>query len=152
MSVIPVANVHAVAITSATANATPNAASCPTSSPSVSRASSKRSAPPAYARARNLRARVRSKKQLLPPRASKVSPVTNKTWQECLVFLTSQSKTEGWPSGRRRTLGKRVCGQPYRGFESLPFRHDKFSATGWRFCCGRGLVSTLCLHGFDLRG
>jgi hypothetical protein len=30
---------------------------------------------------------------------------------------------EGWPSGLRRTLGKRVYGKPYRGFESHSLRH-----------------------------
>ncbi len=30
--------------------------------------------------------------------------------------------SERWPSGLRRTLGKRVCGQPYRGFESHSLR------------------------------
>jgi hypothetical protein len=30
--------------------------------------------------------------------------------------------TERWPSGLRRTLGKRVCGKPYRGFESHSLR------------------------------
>src|SRR5215813_1382752 len=30
--------------------------------------------------------------------------------------------TEGWPSGLRRTLGKRVYGKPYRGFESHSLR------------------------------
>src|SRR6476620_5614787 len=30
---------------------------------------------------------------------------------------------EGWPSGRRRTPGTRVGGQPSRGFESHPLRH-----------------------------
>src|SRR5947208_9502294 len=30
---------------------------------------------------------------------------------------------ERWPSGLRRTLGKRVCGKPYRGFESHSLRH-----------------------------
>lgn len=29
---------------------------------------------------------------------------------------------ERWPSGLRRTLGKRVYGKLYRGFESLPLR------------------------------
>src|SRR5450432_2490862 len=29
---------------------------------------------------------------------------------------------ERWPSGLRRTLGKRVCGKPYRGFESRSLR------------------------------
>jgi hypothetical protein len=36
---------------------------------------------------------------------------------------------EGWPSGLRRTLGKRVYGKPYRGFESHPLRHDSESAS-----------------------
>jgi hypothetical protein len=30
---------------------------------------------------------------------------------------------ERWPSGLRRTLGKRVCGKLYRGFESHSLRH-----------------------------
>ena len=30
--------------------------------------------------------------------------------------------TEGWPSGLRRTLGKRVCVKAYRGFESHSLR------------------------------
>src|SRR5258705_7069590 len=33
---------------------------------------------------------------------------------------------ERWPSGLRRTLGKRVCGKPYRGFESHSLRHSQF--------------------------
>src|SRR6516165_6598666 len=43
------------------------------------------------------------------------------------------SIVERWPSGLRRTLGKRVYGKPYRGFESHPLRHislksiDKFN-------------------------
>ena len=31
---------------------------------------------------------------------------------------------EGWPSGLRRTLGKRVYGIPYRGFESHSLRQS----------------------------
>jgi hypothetical protein len=31
-------------------------------------------------------------------------------------------RPEGWPSGLRRTLGKRVYGKPYRGFESHSLR------------------------------
>ena len=34
---------------------------------------------------------------------------------------------ERWPSGLRRTLGKRVCGKPYRGFESHPLRQASHS-------------------------
>ncbi len=30
---------------------------------------------------------------------------------------------EGWPSGLRRTPGKRVCEQSHRGFESRSLRH-----------------------------
>src|SRR5437867_8939409 len=33
-----------------------------------------------------------------------------------------QEHPERWPSGLRRTLGKRVCGKPYRGFESHSLR------------------------------
>src|SRR5689334_14233453 len=33
---------------------------------------------------------------------------------------------ERWPSGLRRTLGKRVCGKPYRGFESHSLRQPNF--------------------------
>ena len=32
--------------------------------------------------------------------------------------------TEGWPSGLRRTLGKRVYVKAYRGFESHSLRHQ----------------------------
>ena len=32
---------------------------------------------------------------------------------------------EGWPSGLRRTLGKRVYGKPYRGFESHSLRQSR---------------------------
>ena len=32
---------------------------------------------------------------------------------------------ERWPSGRRCVTGNHVCGQPYRGFESLPFRQHQ---------------------------
>jgi hypothetical protein len=35
-----------------------------------------------------------------------------------------REKPEGWPSGLRRTLGKRVYGKPYRGFESHSLRHE----------------------------
>src|SRR2546423_9292725 len=34
-----------------------------------------------------------------------------------------EGSAEEWPSGLRRTLGKRVCGKPYRGFESHSLRH-----------------------------
>src|SRR5262249_62293160 len=36
---------------------------------------------------------------------------------------------EGWPSGLRRTLGKRVYGKPYRGFESHSLRQRPLSPT-----------------------
>ena len=35
-----------------------------------------------------------------------------------------RSPPERWPSGLRRTLGKRVCGKPYRGFESHSLRQQ----------------------------
>jgi hypothetical protein len=36
-------------------------------------------------------------------------------------------RPEGWPSGLRRTLGKRVYGKPYRGFESHSLRQLQLS-------------------------
>jgi hypothetical protein len=36
---------------------------------------------------------------------------------------------ERWPSGLRRTLGKRVCGKLYRGFESHSLRQQVISCT-----------------------
>ena len=38
------------------------------------------------------------------------------------AILTVLLLLEGWPSGLRRTLGKRVYGKPYRGFESHSLR------------------------------
>ena len=40
-----------------------------------------------------------------------------------IKYFLSPTYVERWPSGRRRTLGKRVYGQPYQGFESLSLRH-----------------------------
>ena len=37
--------------------------------------------------------------------------------------LCNETATERWPSGRRRTPGKCVGGEPSRGFESLSVRH-----------------------------
>src|SRR5262245_38231971 len=37
--------------------------------------------------------------------------------------LQEEGEPERWPSGLRRTLGKRVCGKLYRGFESHSLRH-----------------------------
>src|SRR6185312_4415999 len=47
--------------------------------------------------------------------------------ETCLIGLDRYSPrdfAEGWPSGLRRTPGKCVCGKPYRGFESRPFRQS----------------------------
>src|SRR5262249_33871304 len=38
------------------------------------------------------------------------------------AFTACSPPAEGWPSGLRRTLGKRVYGKPYRGFESHSLR------------------------------
>jgi hypothetical protein len=38
-------------------------------------------------------------------------------------YIACRFVLEGWPSGLRRTLGKRVYGKPYRGFESHSLRH-----------------------------
>ena len=48
-------------------------------------------------------------------------------------FSMLVSKPEGWPSGLRRTLGKRVYGKPYRGFESHSLRHPSpLRGFGWQ--------------------
>src|SRR5580700_10799903 len=39
----------------------------------------------------------------------------------------ASAKPEGWPSGLRRSLGKRVYGKPYRGFESHSLRQSLLS-------------------------
>ena len=41
-----------------------------------------------------------------------------------LLRIPRQSKVERCPSGLRSTLGKRVYGELYRGFESRPLRHS----------------------------
>jgi hypothetical protein len=51
----------------------------------------------------------------------------------------SLAKTERWPSGRRRTPGKCVGGEPSRGFESLSLRHNNVLARWSR--SGRGGTS-----------
>src|ERR1700761_1481199 len=45
--------------------------------------------------------------------------------------------TERWPSGLRRTLGKRVCGKPYRGFESHSLRQCTRTKSYFRAETGR---------------
>ncbi len=39
---------------------------------------------------------------------------------------------ERWPSGLRRTLGKRVCVKAYPGFESLSLRQKPLFSAGFR--------------------
>jgi hypothetical protein len=45
------------------------------------------------------------------------------------IMFTYTLVTEGWQSGRMRTLGKGVYGQLYRGFESRAFRFPIHIAT-----------------------
>src|ERR687888_1118335 len=40
-------------------------------------------------------------------------------------YIEGRKRAEGWPSGLRRTLGKRVYGKPYRGFESHSLRQHE---------------------------
>jgi hypothetical protein len=40
-----------------------------------------------------------------------------------LYAFANREVAERWPSGLRRSLGKRVYGKLYRGFESLLLRH-----------------------------
>ena len=57
------------------------------------------------------------------------------------VYKVSKQK-EGWPSGLRRTLGKRVMGNTIREFESLSFRHKKLR-TFWQFLVKLNLFDPL---------
>ncbi len=50
---------------------------------------------------------------------------------ETIAGIATLDPLEGWPSGRRRTLGVRVCGKPYRGFESLSLRHLRERRPDW---------------------
>src|SRR6266852_1151773 len=45
---------------------------------------------------------------------------------------------ERWPSGLRRTLGKRVCGKLYRGFESHSLRQQVIDIAE------RNVLSSIC--------
>jgi hypothetical protein len=45
--------------------------------------------------------------------------------REYVRFRESDHPEERWPSGLRRTLGKRVYFNEYRGFESHSLRHYK---------------------------
>jgi hypothetical protein len=59
---------------------------------------------------------------------------------------------ERWPSGRRRTPGTRVGGQPSRGFESHPLRHpaplDGYARTD-KFDGVAESAEQLIMHGID---
>ena len=46
---------------------------------------------------------------------------------------------ERWPSGLRRTLGKRVYGKPYRGFESRSLRHSPLAGGERRVAARAGV-------------
>jgi hypothetical protein len=58
----------------------------------------------------------------IAPRAACARAARGAMRLACVLFM--KPKTEGWPSGRRRTPGKCVYGKPYRGFESRPLRHS----------------------------
>src|SRR5436190_7727368 len=47
-----------------------------------------------------------------------------------MAIVRRNRGTERWPSGLRRSLGKRVYGKPYRGFESHSLRQRLFSGSG----------------------
>jgi hypothetical protein len=49
-------------------------------------------------------------------------PPSLRSLAKCVRPL-QERRQERWPSGLRRTLGKRVCGKLYRGFESHSLRH-----------------------------
>lgn len=45
------------------------------------------------------------------------------TYRTRFGTIELQTPQEEWQSGRMRILGKDVCGQPYRGFESHLLRY-----------------------------
>src|SRR5690349_2033940 len=62
-------------------------------------------------------------------------------------YIEFRKRAEGWPSGLRRTLGKRVYGKPYRGFESHSLRH-RLLKSGSRDEVGRD-VAAVELHALE---
>jgi hypothetical protein len=66
-------------------------------------------------------------------------------------YIGWRNRTEGWPSGLRRTLGKRVYGKPYRGFESHSLRqcppsHLFSEAADWAKISNRSELIRLVLE------
>src|ERR1700739_2151108 len=61
-----------------------------------------------------------------PPRAhcSRSRAIGARMDAATIMLLMNQRPQEGWPSGLRRTLGKRVCVKAYRGFESHSLRQE----------------------------
>ena len=66
----------------------------------------------------------RSDKRRRPDSGAAPQRITRRvvTWNPAAILPFRFSMPEGWPSGLRRTLGKRVYGKPYRGFESHSLR------------------------------
>ena len=54
------------------------------------------------------------------PMGCRSAPSDNRKY---VKFIQSACSPERWPSGLRRTLGKRVYFNEYRGFESHSLRH-----------------------------
>src|SRR5437016_13753749 len=63
------------------------------------------------------------------------------------AILTVLLLLEGWPSGLRRTLGKRVYGKPYRGFESHSLRQKILKYPDYLPVCFPAIAPTdVCSH------
>src|SRR5262249_45173426 len=76
------------------------------------------------------KARTGRKETLQACEAARPRPLSGA--RTSLYWLSSPSIAEGWPSGLRRTLGKRVYGKPYRGFESHSLRQIPLGPTRTR--------------------
>ena len=53
-----------------------------------------------------------------------LAPMTATPTRPKADYICAGNAPKGWASGLRRTLGKRVYGKPYRGFESHSLRHE----------------------------
>src|SRR5216684_6392353 len=73
----------------------------------------------------NRKARHSRQYQIIQPIQlfAEISAITSALTCKTRHAPSREEHPERWPSGLRRTLGKRVCGKPYRGFESHSLRH-----------------------------
>src|SRR6266849_2585587 len=79
----------------------------------------------------NRKARHSRQYQIIQPIQlfAEISAITSALTFKTRHAPSREEHPERWPSGLRRTLGKRVCGKPYRGFESHSLRQQVIDIT-----------------------